>query len=417
MEHNKYTDDFLNFIADKGNVSKEKATDITEKIWGMIAKFDKNSVNDAFTCLKENDILFDEEGLNEFLPILVNFLNNIPRDSNGGLTPEEKSKTMDRSIHLDEITESNLPIGLFLPSDEQIKKEDNEFRTYTDEVLWHKGGEAKIAKLKPYLTKYRSIFEKFPEWDDLSATMFDQYLAALYNTDWEFTVYSPKAKLGEDLYLCTDNNGYKFIIKSHAVTLGLEYGCRYYLSLLACIGSIYESWGPVLNYTSTNFADFEYLAKSIAPALYKTKGFSAVVKFNPVIFWATFVELSSMPLLAHKDKIVFFCFQKGVFKDNRIPTFSNRWEHKVVGKKQRWIYNIYIFLNRRGVYYNEKNGEVYIYACNIGDFDKLKKTLKDSFIAKDDVEIFSLSMARFVYDVAKKDVPLFSLEEPFNLKK
>jgi hypothetical protein len=412
MKETKWTKQLSDFLVTAGKVQKDKADAVTEKLSAIVQACEGNPVQGIFDCLNENGITFDKTQLNSFFPVVIAFVNNTPHDANGGLTPEEKRVQADRHIQLEKMDKAGLPEGLTIPTEKEIAEQDAELSEYTDNTPWHTGGEAKIAKLKNQLMKYRSVLQKIPGYEDAMGHFFDQYLAALYNSDWKFTVFYPEYTLGKNLYLCLDNYGYEFVLKSYSVTTGLSEGKRYYFSLLLSLDTFYESWGPVLQYDSIGFEDFEFLAKKIAPALYANKGFSDVVKFEPAAFWTT-TMLSIIPAVAHGEKIVQFYTQKGSFKDKTIPEFSTRWTHETAGKKQRWIYRNDDFFRRLCVYYNEKNGTVYLAANNKDDFEELKKKTKDFFIEDEKMEQCSMGMASFVHDIIKKEVLMLSLEKDF----
>ena len=412
MKETKWTKQLSDFLVTAGNVQKDKADAVTEKLSAIVQACTGNPIQGVFDCLNENGITFDEKQLNAFLPIVINFANNTPHDVNGGLTPMEKRMQADRHIQLEKMDKSDLPEGLTIPTQKGIAAQDAELSEYTDTTPWHAGGEAKIARLRAQLMKYRSALQQIPDYNEAMGHFFDQYLAALYNPDWEFTVFYPEYTLGENLYLCLDNNGYEFVLKSYSVTEGLSEGKRYYLSLLLSLDTFYETWGPVLQYDSIGFEDLAFLAKKITPALYASKGFSAVVKFEPVAFWVTTI-LSLSPPVAHGDKFVQFCTQKGHFKDKELPEFSSRWTHETAGKKQRWFYRTDDFFRRLYVYYNEKNGAVYLAANNREDFEELQKKAKDFFVEDEEMELCSMGMASLVHDVIKKEVPMLSLEKDF----
>ena len=414
MTQKEPMDLFADFLITNA-IPKEKAYAIASEIFTIVKRSQSNPLKDIFKCLGRNEITFTTEAkANEFLKHLSTFMNDTPRDINDGLTPNEMMKTRDYSIQLEEISETDLPKELELPSPEKIEKAEESFFAYTQLLPWHKNGDAKIAKLKSELIKYRNSLEKIPSENNSIEELYDQYLAGLYNKNWEFTIFFPEAKLSEDIYLCADIEGYEFILKSESVTRGLSNGHVYYLSLLVYLDSFFETWGPLLSYRSIDFDDFEFLANKIAPALYKKSGFSAVMKFNPVVFWASVAELSEQPHLSHNNEPYVFCGQKGYFKDNKIPEFSNRWKHEVSKKKHRWIYRANEdFFRHLYVYYNEKTNVVYLEANSKKDFYELKKKTKDFFVAKGDEECYSMHMAIFVQDFVKKEVALFSLERDF----
>ena len=317
-----------------------------------------------------------------------------------------------------------LPADCRKPSNEECKEQVALLNAYwqaEDPPLWHEQGLAAQKRIFPSFKKLADIFAEMPE--DAMPKLLDQWLASLWHksanrggrfgdVQWNYHVFEPVEKIGENLFSCIDSDGSIFVVYSPSVGTQFEEVITC-MSVLIDAGGWFLTYGPVLGWNGLMRSDFLYLAQRIAPQTYKQQGFTAVMHFNPCPFWAVFREAKMTPVL-HKGELVTECSLECTFINNTVPELLNAWSAEHAGKYTRWVYNKEDYLNSRTVYLNHKTNEVFLAAHNETAFEKMLSQLKKYIKAgKSGSEKVSFVMQSFCNDFFKKPQKLLQLEAKF----
>lgn len=204
---------------------------------------------------------------------------------------------------------------------------------------WHKDGDRALRPLKDSLRRYAQSLEELPE--KFLTVAFDQYLAAL-SEGYEYQVLEVVSDLGDDRYLCRGENDERFHLWSNAVTRNLEEGGRTQLALIIRLGDTGEdpvpliTYGPVLAWKAISLGDLSFLGRALARDLWRLKGLSAVIKRDPVPFWALW-SMGNAPGLIHGAQPIRTCWYEGRFScDPRALLPGGAWKRDQIGKKVRY---------------------------------------------------------------------------------
>ena len=336
------------------------------------------------------------------------------------LTPEaieEKNRHID-SVHID------LPDTCRSPSKDECEKQFELFDAYwncEEGAPWHDVKNPQLKKLFASLKKYARFFDSISE--ESIHRLMDQWLASMWhknanrggtfgNQHWNYHVFRPVEKIGEDLFTCIDSDGTVLVIYSHAI--GMEFGDTLTsMTVLIDAGGWYLTYGPVLKWRGIIPSDITYLAGHIARQQYELQGLTAVIHFNPCPFWAL-QNIAHIPPVFHKGEFVLCCSLECKFKNDVVPELPKTWTVEHAGKYTRWTYNQEDYLNSRCIYFNEKTKEVFLSAHNDDAFEKMLTQLKGHIdIGSHKSEKVSMTMESLSGNLLKTPQKLVRLEAIF----
>lgn len=317
-----------------------------------------------------------------------------------------------------------LPEDCRIPSAEEYETQRALFDDYCNHghnLPWHRDAETHIRRIAPSYKKIAHIFDKMP--DDPPEELFDQWLASIWhkkanrsgtfgNQQWNYAVFTPLEKLGDNIYSCEGHDGKIFVAYSPAIErfFGVY---PTFMSVPVDMGGWYILYGPVIFWKGLFTFDFTALAKKVAPQMYKDQGLNAVIQFNPCPFWAT-SYLAHVPPVAHGNIPAIEYSLECTFKNNTIPEFPKSWTREDAGNYTRWLYNKNNYLNSRRIYYNHKTHEVFLSAHNNDAFNKLLKNVSKYIdISKHGIEKMSMILTMFCYNTLKYPHKLAGLEKKF----
>ena len=317
-----------------------------------------------------------------------------------------------------------LPKDCRIPSAEEYETQRALFDDYCNHghnLPWHRDAETHIRRIAPSYKKIAHIFDKMP--DDPPEELFDQWLASIWhkkanrsgtfgNQQWNYAVFTPLEKLGDNIYSCEGHDGKIFVAYSPAIERFFgDYPT--FMSVPVDMGGWYILYGPVIFWKGLFTFDFTALAKKVAPQMYKDQGLNAVIQFNPCPFWAT-SYLAHVPPVAHGNIPAIEYSLECTFKNNTIPELPKSWTREDAGNYTRWLYNKNDYLNSRRIYYNHKTHEVFLSAHNNDAFNKLLKNVSKYIdISKHGIEKMSMILTMFCYNTLKYPHKLAELEKKF----
>lgn len=361
---------------------------------------------------EDSGIIFENiDEANEFFTFYTAFHNACHLWTNWGHSPNELSEKKRGKEKTDVFTPEfleaekehrthrshiELSAHCSVPSSEEIVHKKNELDIYTDDrgkrpPKWHITGDAVIKRIKPMMQKFGKIFNELPESEHMIGRLSDQWLASVYHSkviqsinagefsgkEWNYHVFEPVEKIGDDIFTCLDTEGDPFILYSPAVGRCMEDGAISCVTVLIDAGGYFFAYGPVLFWAGLTVRDIHTLAKHTAPDLYKQKGFSAVMHFNPCPLWAA-IAYSGMPPVYRRGKLIETYTVQGKLRDNCTGNLKNSLKDYTYAKKdiyERWVETIEDVLPRDQVYLNSKKGETLLVSCSQEKLDALKKLL------------------------------------------
>ena len=228
-------------------------------------------------------------------------------------------------------------------SEQWFRKQTETFKDRWNRSVWHDNGERALMPLKQSLRKYASCINKLP--DGFIPSVFDQHLAVL-SEGYEYQILDIQRPLGDDRFLCKNVEGEEFCLWSHSVAINQGEGRYTFLSAVIRLDDKAESsgkkgvpvpaitYGPVIAWKSLFTSDFSRLARSFARDLLALKGLPAVIRRDPVPFWALWT-LGDVPRIMHGTEEVCTCWVEGLFTGDPAPLLSG-WKRDAIGKRIRF---------------------------------------------------------------------------------
>lgn len=95
------------------------------------------------------------------------------------------------------------------------------------------------------------------------------------------------------------------------------------------------TYGPILAWKSLFASDFMRLARELARDLVQLKGVSAVIRRDPVPFWALWT-LGEIPAVMHGTEEVCTCWIEGRFTGDPSPLLTGAWKRDANGRRIRF---------------------------------------------------------------------------------
>ncbi len=224
-----------------------------------------------------------------------------------------------------------------------FEKKTKTFQLQWELTPWQEGGERKLSPLKQSLRKYASHIHKLPE--NFLPMVFDQYLAVL-SERYEYHILDVIEELGDDRFHCRNAEGEDFYIWSKSISTNYEEGSCTVLTALIRLEDEFEeslenqptsalTYGPILGWQSLFAVDFSLIARALRRDLFRLKGSSAVIRQDPVPFWALWT-VSAMPQVMQGSEELCACWAEGRFSEDPSSFLLNGWEKTTIGKRVRY---------------------------------------------------------------------------------
>ncbi|HQO65913.1 MAG TPA: hypothetical protein PLI66_04205 [Spirochaetales bacterium] len=223
------------------------------------------------------------------------------------------------------------------PSADWFEEATESFSDRWDSTPWHDNGERKLAPLKGSLRVHAPSINRLPE--TFLPSVLDQYLAVL-SEGYEYQALDCLRILGDDRYLCANDSGETFYVWSRSMTINVsEAGYTFLTAIIRLRGEGGEptpaiTYGPVLSWKALRAADFSAIGRELARDLYRLQGLSAVIRRDPVPFWAAWA-LGDAPIMKHGTEELCTCWQTGRFSASPETALSGSWKRDEVGKRIR----------------------------------------------------------------------------------
>lgn len=212
------------------------------------------------------------------------------------------------------------------------------YKELWDSPPWHVNGEQALRPLKESMRRHAARINELPE--SFMPTALDQYLSVL-SEGYEYQVLDVSKDLGDDRYLCFNESGELFCVWSHAATTNIKEGSVTFMTAIIRLGTDPAvpvpaiTYGPVLSWKSLYTTDFSAIARELARDLLRLKGLPAVIRRDPVPFWAIW-SLGNIPRVKHGTEDVCTCCQEGRFSSSPESLLNGTWKREVIGKRIRY---------------------------------------------------------------------------------
>lgn len=312
----------------------------------------------------------------------------------------------------------------------QLEKQRSEFRLYWIDCPWHAGGDRIVEKLAMSLRSFRKLFQEMP--GNFLPSVMDQYLAVIWHTNevstcgaespfahmqWSFHAFEILSSLGDDRYLARDDTGKEFNLYSPNIYKDTEQRMRVFISVIVDTSDNWcMTYGPLMGWSGFSLRDLVYFASCAAPQTFDQGGVDAVMRFNPVPFWALWHN-ASLPALYHGNEELIDCWVWGSFFGGIDFAFPKSWTKQDSGKYTRWLYGSNL-LERREVFLDRTTARVLVYTHCEGDFRKTLKLLGSAFIPsprkEDQSKKASLFIVTAIAEILKKKNILWAWEKKFS---
>jgi len=269
------------------------------------------------------------------------------------------------------------------------------------QASWQENGDKILMPLKQSIRKYASCINELPE--GFLPSVFDQHLAVL-SEGYEYQILDIIEDLGDERFLCKNEQHEYFCVWSHSVAINVNEGKTAFLTAIIRLEDTSETvsaitYGPVIAWISLCADDFYRLARNIARDLLKLKGLSAVIRRDPVPFWALWT-LSGIPRAMHGTEEVCTCWVEGRFTENPETHLSTGWKRDMIGKRVRLRKSGSKPFFEQVVIYDTKTMNAIVLARRNSYLEKLVDSLKTVFVAQADKEGFVTP----VVEIALSDV-------------
>ena len=224
------------------------------------------------------------------------------------------------------------------PDVQWFREQTASFKESWDKVPWHENGEHALRPLKESMRRYASRISELPE--NFFPTVLDQYLAVL-SEGYEYQILDVTTDLGDDRYLCINEAGQTFCLWSRSATLNIKQGGMTFMTAITRLGPDTDgpvpaiTYGPVLSWKSLYVTDFTAIGRELARDLWRLRGIPAVVRRDPVPFWAIW-SLGNIPRVKHGTEDVCTCWHEGRFSASPESLLEGGWKRDEIGKRVRF---------------------------------------------------------------------------------
>lgn len=297
-----------------------------------------------------------------------------------------------------------------------FKEATESFRERWDSTPWHENGERKLTPLKGSLRAYAPSLNRLPETFLPSA--FDQHLAVL-SEGYEYQALDCLRVLGDDRYLCANDAGESFCVWSRSMTANVEgSGYTFLTAIIRLKGerggpTPAITYGPVLSWRSLRVADFSAMGRELARDLCRLQGLSAVIRRDPVPFWAAWT-LGDVPIVKHGAEEICTCWQTGRFSASPETVLSGSWKRDELGKRIRLRKPGSKTFFEQVVIYDAKTSLGLALTRRRGYQKKLVASLESVFTPDDDEPCVASATLEMVFsDILKRKLGYSDWTRPF----
>lgn len=300
---------------------------------------------------------------------------------------------------------------------------------YWESTPWQEGGDFAAKRLDKEIKKYARLIRELP--GNLIPMAMDQYLAATWHAaeanraavkggpgerfggkPWLFTPFLVAEDLGNFRYLCAGESGEAFHLYSPGVAKNLRGGSRIFLALLLDVGEGWKmSYGPLYGWVGLLPGDLSFFASRVARQRFDSEGFDAVVRADPVPFWAAWYY-GTKPFVMHGPGAILSAWIEGSLDPSFGEGLPRTWKREDQGKRTRWIHGE-DFFHRKDIYLNRSTNEALLYARTDEDLEKTRKLAGAAFTAKGKAERCGILMEIILKDLLGVDPVSVSWERPF----
>jgi hypothetical protein len=303
---------------------------------------------------------------------------------------------------------------------------------YWELTPWHVGGDITVKRLDKAVKTYTRQLRDLPH--DFIPMAMDTELAAVWHvtrakpglgeeldTDdprrfgmkpWIYRPFIIIDELNQHRYRCLDDDDVVFSVWSPAITLDLKAGKRCFLGLMIDVG---ENWwmtyGPLLGWKGLLPGDLRYFASRVAHQQFALEGFDAVVRTNPVPFWAAW-RYSESPAVFHGPGAIISTWLEGKLDPSFGESLPKTWLREDAGKRTRWV-NGKDFFAKKEIYLNRANGESLLLVRRDEDIKKVRKLVGSQFTPSGEIERCGILMEVIIKDVLGEDSIGVKWERPF----
>ncbi len=279
---------------------------------------------------------------------------------------------------------------------------------YLDGTPWQTTGDRRLKTMRPSLKKHANKLRQLP--GNFLPMAMDQYLASLWQETspsdsgmgkWPFRAFGILKDLGGGRYWCLDEDNQEFGLYSGNIGKTIDEGNRLFLTVMIPLD---RSWcityGPLFGWHGLFLGDMSYFASKIAPQLNAKKGYSAVIQFDPVPFWAAWCY-GNMPAIYHGEEPVIQCWMHGKLDLGFEGALPSTWTRTDVGQKTRWWYRDNNYFRRREVFLDRETGKALVFANRPGDFEKMMRIVGKHFEPEERVPLnASMMVLTIAYDIS-----------------
>lgn len=349
---------------------------------------------------------------------------------------------MRRKIALSEWQYGGFVVPKKIPDTDWFEEQRDLFAVYFDDTPWHATGDRIVRTLEVALRKYASKLDKLP--GNFLPMVMDQYLASRWHETshsspeldagdikeqmrylhafccfgikkWPYRAFEVIKDLGGKRFWCRDEEDEEFGLYSDGLVHSFSEGKRLFLSVVVEVeGRWHMTYGPLLDWMGLFPGDLGYLASKVARQLYRKEGFSAVVRFNPVPFWAAWTY-GVIPAVYHKDEPVIQCWLHGTLAPGFDEALPSTWRRDDAGSKTRWMYRDDNFFRMRQIFLDRKTGKALVLARRPGDFNKIMALLGRRFEQDEERPLgVSALMGAIIQDILGVDEDIAAWERPFS---
>jgi len=303
------------------------------------------------------------------------------------------------------------------PDVEWFRERTASFKESWDKTPWHQNGEKTLQPLKESMRRYAPRINELPE--NFLPAVLDQHLAVL-SEGYEYQILDVTTDLGDDRYLCINEAGETFCLWSRSATLNIKQGGVTFMTAIIRLKAVTGSripaitYGPILSWISLHVTDFSAIGRELAGDLWLLKGIPAVVRRDPVPFWAVW-SLGNIPRFKHGTEDVCTCWQAGRFSASPETLLNSAWQRDETGKRIRFRKPGSKPFFEQVVIYDKKSLRGILLTRRGSYLEKLRVSLSSAF-TPDPGEPFvaSLTLERVFEGILKRDLPYIEWTRPFD---
>jgi len=303
------------------------------------------------------------------------------------------------------------------PSVEWFRERTASFKGLWEETPWHENGERSLRPIKESLRRYAPSINELPSGFIPSA--LDQHLAVL-SEGYEYQILEVVEGLGDDRYLCLNEEGERFFLWSRSAALNVERGGATLMTAIIRLGAYSAgpvpviTYGPVCSWRSLSVSDFSSIGRELGRDLWLLKGIPAVVRRDPVPFWAVW-SLANVPRVLHGTQEICTCWYEGRFSVSPEPLLAGAWKRDVIGNRIRYRKPGSKPFFEQVVIYDLKSSRGILLARRYSYIEKLRESISVAFAPDSDEPcVASMTLEAVFSDVLKRTLPFADWTRPFD---